>query len=785
MKKKHSKKWFDTECDKMRKETRRTGREKNGEPHNIFLREKYNEKLKQYKKTCKSKRFSYWQKVFEEVENSLHDPKHFWKTWKNSAEKFETFLTPNISGNGWFNHFSKLHANSFESGLPPNALNEPDFLMNQPFTENEFLTVIKILKKGKAVGYDKISNEMIKNAPEQVLLLLLDFINLCLDKSIISESLCYDIIQPIFKKDDNSDPNNYRGICLSSILLKLITTLISQRLTNKAEKLNLISKNQIGFRKKSRTADHLLTLKSITKKYVTNGHKKLFMCFIDFQKAFDSVWHKGLFYKLRTLGLNGKLIDLIEDIYHKTKCAVKQGDKVTQFFNYSKGVRQGCPLSPLLFNIYINEFIHRVNLNTKSDITLNGNDKINILLYADDIVIIGQSQKELQDHLNALSEFCDFWGLQVNTRKTKCMVINRGNRLCNLNVSIKNDIIENVKSFKYLGFTIGAKNFSLKDTPADLCIKAKRAIFALNNKIKLSLLPIQLAIKIFTTQILPILLYGSEVWGAYQKNDYQSWEISETERVLTQFLKRTLGCAIQTPNLMIRSETGTRPLLCNIIRRSLTYIQSLSVLDESLANQALDLEINLDDEKNILSLARKHTLFYQKENNFLEPKTKLELKRQVQQNYDNYWKENIQLLPKASSFITYKFNHEREKYLNLIKNSKHRVALSRLRLSSHQLMIEKGRHRKPIIPRTERICSICNLGIEDEFHFLTICPTYLEARNELFNTADNLTPNFKEIPTNFQKFIYLMSNEDPTLLAKLGEFTYKSFEKRNMLMIIK
>ena len=122
---------------------------------------------------------------------------------------------------------------------------------------------------------------------------------------------------------------------------------------------------------------------------------------------------------------------------------------------------------------------------------------------------------------------------------------------------------------------------------------------------------------------------------------------------------------------MIRSETGTRPLLCNIIRRSLTYIQSLSGLDESLANQALDLEINLDDEKNILSLARKHTFFYQKENNFLEPKTKLELKSQVQQNYDNYWKENIQLLPKASSFITYKFNHEREKYLNLIKNNKH------------------------------------------------------------------------------------------------------------------
>ena len=231
------------------------------------------------------------------------------------------------------------------------------------------------------------------------------------------------------------------------------------------DKLNLISKNQIGFRKKSRTADHLLTLKYLSKKYVTIGHKKLFMCFIDFQKAFDSVWHTGLFYKLRTMGLNGKLLDLVEDIYGRTNCAVKQGDKRTQFFNFSKGVRQGCPLSPLLFNLFINELVQLIDLNTKSHISLNGSDKVNILLYADDIVIIAHSQNDLQDHLNKLSEFCDFWGLKINTRKTKCMVINRGNRLCNLGISIKNEDIENVKSFKYLGFTIGAKNCSFNNTP--------------------------------------------------------------------------------------------------------------------------------------------------------------------------------------------------------------------------------------------------------------------------------------------------------------------------------
>ena len=120
-------------------------------------------------------------------------------------------------------------------------------------------------------------------------------------------------------------------------------------------------------------------------------------------------------------------------------------------------MRQGCPLSPLLFNVYINEIFQIIDLNTKTHITLNGIDNVNALMYADDLVIIGESQNVLQEKLNKLNEFCDSWGLKMNTLKTKCMVFNRGNRLCNLNIHVKGKNIENIKSFKYLGFTIGAK----------------------------------------------------------------------------------------------------------------------------------------------------------------------------------------------------------------------------------------------------------------------------------------------------------------------------------------
>ena len=97
-------------------------------------------------------------------------------------------------------------------------------------------------------------------------------------------------------------------------------------------------------------------------------------------------------------------------------------------------------------------------------------------------------------------------------------------------------------------------------------------------------------------------------------------------------------------------------------------------------------------------------------------------------------------------------------------------------------MIEKGRHRKPVVPRSERICPVCKQGIEDECHFVTICQAYNEARDDLYRVADNLTSNFKEIPTYEQKFIYMMSNEDPNLLAKLGEYTYQAFEQRRKIL---
>ena len=194
--------------------------------------------------------------------------------------------------------------------------------------------------------------------------------------------------------------SNYQGICVSSALLKILCSLLNNRIQSFCTENGLIHKNQIGFQKNCRTTDHIFTLKTLVKKYVTVGKEKLYTCFVDFQKAFDSVWHKGLFHKLSNNGISGKSLSLIFNLYNKTQCAIKRNNDITDFFRYSKGVRQGCPLSPILFNLYVNDLFNIIDQNSTPGVYLKEGNTINVLMYADDFVLVSRSKEGLQRQID-------------------------------------------------------------------------------------------------------------------------------------------------------------------------------------------------------------------------------------------------------------------------------------------------------------------------------------------------------------------------------------------------
>ena len=156
---------------------------------------------------------------------------------------------------------------------------------------------------------------------------------------------------------------------------------------------------------------------------------------------------------------------------------------------------------------------------------------------------------------------------------------------------------------------------------------------------------------------------------------------------------------------------------------------------------------------------------------------KRELSRICRDNYDRIWWTLINESPKAVSYMMFKKTIFPEKYLFYVTNSKHRIALSRFRLSSHSL--ERGRHIRPRLERSERKCFFCKDEIEDEIHFLTKCPLYADERKALYESCRENSINFDVLETNIHMFVFILSNECPIITIKLARFIYNSFKARD------
>ena len=429
----------------------------------------------------------------------------------------------------------------------------------------------------------------------------------------------------------------------------------------------------------------------------------------------------------------------------------------------------------------MNDIFELIDKNTPNPLEITRGHALNALMYADDLVMLTETEEQLQKNMNLLNEYCKSWNLEINLKKTKTMVFNRGNKLCNANIQVNDKLLECVKEVKYLGFIISSKNCSFNNSLRNLKIKANRAIFALNNKIKLSRLPTTLAVKIFNSQIKPILLYGSEVWAPFSKYDYDNWDTCEIEQSHTQFLKRTLGCKIQTPNLMIRAEVDSNPLLTNIISRSISFLKHLSESKDTIAKHSLLYELENNDEGNILRLVRKYypDLIEKLSTDECKNIKMSAIKENCRSQYQTIWFDKIHSLTKAVSYISHKRLPCFEKYLKSVHNRNHKIALCRFRTSSHDLMIEKGRYFKPKIPRDERKCPHCKNEVENETHFLTQCTLYNEYRNKLYHEVRK-TSNYFDNMTSEQKFIFIMTNENEKIMQNLAKYVSISMTKRSL-----
>ena len=273
------------------------------------------------------------------------------------------------------------------------------------------------------------------------------------------------------------------------------------------------------------TLDHIFTLKTLINRYVHQEPRgKIYASLVDFRKAFDSVWHNGLFQKLEKLNIVGNFLSVLKNMYSQTLCFVKIDKMMTQFFPYTKGVRQGCPLSPLLFNIYLNDLVPNLALSNSFPLGLPNGSSISCMMYADDLILLSRSEKGLQSMLDKLQEFCESWELSINLKKTKCLTFQKKNKVRHTaTFYVQNTALESVAEYTYLGITINC-NGSFRTALVDLRNKANRAFFALNSKFQFKKLPIRICLKLFDSLLSPILLYCSEILASFDYMDLNNDE---------------------------------------------------------------------------------------------------------------------------------------------------------------------------------------------------------------------------------------------------------------------
>ena len=278
--------------------------------------------------------------------------------------------------------------------------------------------------------------------------------------------------------------------------------------------------------------------------------RDLYTCFIDYEKAFDRVRHANLIRMLEKLNLDGKDLKLIKNLYWNQKAAIRIEGEETEYHSIRRGVRQGCVMSPDLFSLY-SEIIMR-EIQECEGVRVGGHN-LNNIRFADDTALVADSLEKLQQMLNILITSSKDRGLNLNVKKTEIMVISRkkSEDIPRVVLRSENEIIKQVKTFKYLGSSISENGRCEEEIGKRIAI-AKQTFGRMKNLLtnrKLSIGTRKQAIK---TYIWSILLYGAESWTISRKMEAKleamemwTWrrmmKISWTERKSNETVLNMIG----------------------------------------------------------------------------------------------------------------------------------------------------------------------------------------------------------------------------------------------------
>ena len=794
------KKWFDSQCYHSKRNLNRLACRLSSRVNNNSIRAKYYTERNKHSRLIKKKRFLYLDRLNKAIEDG-----HVlnWKKFKQlKHENDSSPLLDKFDLVSFYEYFSTLYDkkdsrnNTFSPHKSETNNTQKTNILNKEITTNELQKAVKDLKKGKSCSTDLISNEMLQNLNSTATSALLKVFNNCLSTGKYPWHTS--VITPIYKSGNPSNPDNYRAIAVGSCLGKLFSSILLDRLLLFKELYCPDPKEQLGFQKNAQTNDHILTLKTLVDKYTKKQRVRLYACFVDLKKAFDTVSRDLLLHKIANLDISGEFFHVLSDMYEKSIAKIKIANLLSPEIKILRGTEQGHPLSPDLFKLFIRDMSslfktigHYPHLN---------NIIVSHLLWADDLVLLALDPKSLQNNIDILSVFCNKMGLEVNIKKTKIVTFcpTRQKPLYE-SFTIGNTTIDHVSKYCYLGILFD-RNGSFTSANSELRAKALRGFYGLKNNIIKDSLSFKSTSTLFDTLIKPILLYGCQILAPHQKTMKYLYGINNStksenflkylsqdhyERFHIKFLKWNLSVHSKASNAGCWGESGRYPLFFETTKLAIDYFERIQDCYENSDNSLLaaafsvQKELGLDWYTNITKIMAKFNCYNSHSVNRLlqsRPIRKsISVTQSLKETFVNHWKSYINTSPKLEFYSKIKHEFSAEEYLSAVTTPAHRAGITRIRISAHHLYVERGRYTSPLTPRESRWCVYCKLNknetfIEDEAHVLLDCPLYQSIRLHFFGNQvplklDNLFPSST------------CSNKSNTSkIAKVGEYIHSILE---------
>ena len=645
--------------------------------------------------------------------------------------------------------------------------------LNRPFTATEVVEGIEMLRQRKSVlGFLKL--EFLKPVAPVVSQILAELFNACARLGRLPRAWALGAITPLLKPGGTpSDCGSYRGITVGTLLAKLYATIINTRIVNWAENNGVRARGQAGFRKDHRTSDQILVLRTLIEQQRMAG-APLYVCFVDFQKAYDTVPRYQLWCKLERMGIKGFIMNAIRALYADVPVCVRTRQGLTPTFQSLMGVKQGCPLSPTLFGLYIDDF-ESVVLERTVGLFLPGlgGSPAPPLFYADDLALMSLTVEGLQRQLHILEEYADRWGLTVNIKKTKIVVFRPPRKHTKASneaqLLYKGEAVKVVDSFRYLGVELH-ESHPFGHAARALAESGRKALHAMRRRCaELGLNSPGLHMELFDALVRPVLSYGSEVWAT----QFMTAASNPCNSLHGSLLRGVLGVRQSTPTQVVLAEFGRFPLVTFWAKLMARFWSRLARMDDGrLTKQAFMLSVQLAGCTNG-SLPVAHRSWASHAAGLFEALgIPVDLQApapvgeaQVEKAMQARWLAELAACEKSKvqHYVHMVRNgigahgYQPAAYLAAVADRPRRVRLAQLRTGSHWLKLETGRWQK--LERAQRICPHCDAAaVEDERHMVFDCALYAGLRQQfadLFTAGDrNLGSFLSQDPVRVAQFAH-------------------------------